>query len=157
MRHRLIVAIHDVTPAHADALRSIYALLERLEITRYALLVVPDWHGAWSLERHPRFVDDLLKKQAAGVEIFLHGYRHDEAGFPRSWGQRLRIAGRTAHEAEFRVIPPEEAARRLDQGVALFRRLGLAPVGFIPRPGCTGAGRGSSCASERCGSPRDSG
>jgi hypothetical protein len=129
---RLLVAIHDVTPAHADALGRIYALLERLEIARYALLVVPDWHGEWSLERHPRFVDDLLRRQAAGVEIFLHGYRHDEAGFPRSLMQHLRIAGRTAHEAEFRVIPPEEAGRRLDAGLGLFQRLGLRPQGFVP-------------------------
>ncbi len=132
MRRRLLVAIHDVTPAHAEALRRIYALLERLGITRYALLVVPDWHGAWPLERHPAFVDDLLARQAAGAEIFLHGYRHDEAGFARSWGQHLRVAGRTAAEAEFRIIPPDEAERRLDRGLQLFRRLGIDPVGFIP-------------------------
>jgi predicted deacetylase len=132
MRRRLLVAIHDVTPAHAEALRRIYALLERLGITRYALLVVPDWHGAWPLEHHPAFVDDLLARQAAGVEIFLHGYRHDEAGTRRTLMQQLRVAGRTAAEAEFRIIPPAEAERRLDRGLELFRRLGIAPVGFIP-------------------------
>lgn len=132
MRRRLLVAIHDVTPAHAEALRQIYALLERLGITRYALLVVPDWHGAWPLERHPAFVDDLLARQAAGVEIFCHGYRHDEAGTRRTLMQHVRVAGRTAAEAEFRIIPPDEAERRLDRGLELFRQLGIAPVGFIP-------------------------
>ena len=140
MSRRLLVAVHDVTPAHADALRQIYALLQRLGITRCALLVVPDWHGAWPLERHRAFVDDLLARQAAGAEIFLHGFRHDEMGFARSWGQHVRVAGRTAAEAEFRIIPPHEAERRLDRGLELFRRLGLAPVGFIPPAWLHGAG-----------------
>ncbi len=129
---RLVVAIHDVTPAHAGSLQRIYSVLSDLGITRYALLVVPDWHGEWPLERHAAFVDDLLARQAAGAEIFLHGYRHDEAAFHRTWTQRLAIAGRTAASAEFRVAPPQEAAERLDRGLALFARLGLKPVGFIP-------------------------
>jgi predicted deacetylase len=140
MTQRLLVAIHDVTPAHADALRRIYTLLERLEITRYALLVVPDWHGEWPLDRHGAFVDDLLRRQEAGAEIFLHGYRHDEVGFRRTLTQRLRIAGRTAAEAEFRVIPAGEAERRLDRGLELFQQVGLEPVGFIPPAWLHGAG-----------------
>jgi uncharacterized protein len=132
MKRRLLVAIHDVTPAHADALRRTYALLEAMGITRCALLVVPDWHGAWPLERHAAFVDDLLARQAAGAEIFLHGWRHDEAGTRRTLVQHVRVAGRTAAEAEFRIIPPAEAERRLDRGLDLFRHLGLEPVGFIP-------------------------
>lgn len=129
---RLLVAIHDVTPAHARELARIYALLQELGIAQYALLVVPDWHGQWPLERHPRFADDLLARQEAGAEIFLHGYRHDEAGYRRSLLKRLRIAGRTARSAEFLVIPPAEADRRLELGLALCYRLGLQPVGFIP-------------------------
>jgi predicted deacetylase len=128
----LIVAVHDVTPAHQERLRRVYALLEDLAIRAYALLVVPDWHGQWPLEQHAAFVDDLLRRQASGVEILLHGYRHDEAGFPRSLLQRARIAGRTAASAEFRVVPPEEAERRLDRGLEMFGRLGLRAVGFVP-------------------------
>ncbi len=139
--HRqLLVAIHDVTPAHQASLDRISSLLHQLSITRYALLVVPDWHGEWPLERHPGFVDDLLKRQAAGAEVFLHGYRHDEAGFRRTFWQRVSVAGRTAASAEFRVAPPDEAARRLDRGLALFSRLGLKPVGFVPPAWLPGAG-----------------
>lgn len=132
VNRRFLLAIHDVTPAHRESLGRIYALLHELDISRYALLVVPDWHGEFPLERHPAFVEDLLARQAAGAEVFLHGYRHDEAGFSRSFLQRVRVAGRTAASAEFRIAPPEETARRLDQGLALFARLGLKPVGFIP-------------------------
>ena len=64
--------------------------------------------------------------------MFLHGYRHDEVGFRRTWLQHVRVAGRTAAPAEFFIASPDEAARRLDQGLALFEGLGLAPSGFIP-------------------------
>jgi len=131
-QRRFLVAVHDVTPAHQASLERIYRLLQELDLTRYALLVVPDWHGQWPLDRHAAFVDDLLRRQAAGAEIFLHGYRHDEAGFRRTWMHRVRVAGRTAASAEFYIAPPDEAARRLDRGLGLFARLGLNPVGFIP-------------------------
>lgn len=132
MTRSFLVAIHDVTPAHQESLKRIYSLLQQLSVSRYALLVVPDWHGEWPLDRHPAFVEDLLARQAAGAEIFLHGYRHDEAGFSRTLTQRLRVAGRTAASAEFRIAPADEAGRRLDQGLELFSRLGLKPAGFIP-------------------------
>ena len=132
VKRDLLVAVHDVTPAHADALHQVYALLDQLGITRYALLVVPDWHGAWPLDRHGAFVDDLLRRQADGAEIFLHGWRHDEVGMRRTLVQHVRVAGRTAAEAEFRIIPPDEAERRMDRGLELFRQLGLEPLGFIP-------------------------
>ncbi len=131
-KRRFVVAVHDVTPAHSSRLAHIYTLLAERGITRYALLVVPNWHGEWSLEKHAAFVDDLLQRQAQGAEIFLHGYRHDEVGFRRTWMQHLGVAGRTAASAEFRIAPLAEAARRLDHGLALFARLGLKPVGFIP-------------------------
>lgn len=137
-----LVAVHDVTPAHGQSLARIYAELGELGIARYALLVVPDWHGAWPLDQHPRFVDELLLRQAAGAEVFLHGYRHDEAGFERSWMQRVRIAGRTAGSAEFLVAPPGEAARRIDRGLELLSRLGLKPAGFIPPAWLHGPGLG---------------
>ncbi|MBI2402096.1 MAG: polysaccharide deacetylase family protein [Gemmatimonadetes bacterium] len=131
-RKRLVLAVHDVTPAHASKLAQVYSLLAERGLTRYALLVVPDWHGEWPLEQHAGFVDDLLQRQAAGAEIFLHGYRHHEAGFRRTWMQHLGVAGRTAASAEFYLAPPDQAARRLDRGLALFAALGLQPVGFIP-------------------------
>src|SRR5690348_3472918 len=49
-RSRVLVAVHDVTPAHAGRLDVLYRLLEEFGIRQYALLVVPDWHGAWPLD-----------------------------------------------------------------------------------------------------------
>ncbi len=127
-----LVAVHDVTPAHASRIDRLLSLLDDLGIGRFALFVVPDWHGEWTLEQHPTFVNELLRRQEQGAEIFLHGYRHDEAGHARSFGEHLRVFGRTAASAEYLMLEEDEAARRMDQGLEMFGRLGLDPVGFVP-------------------------
>ena len=119
---RLLVAVHDVTPAHEDRLTRIFALLDRLGMTQYALFVVPNWHGEWPLDEHPSFVEELRRRQASGAEIFLHGLRHDEVGQQRSVWQQLRVAGRTASSAEFMFLSPEEAGACIDRGLELFER-----------------------------------
>jgi predicted deacetylase len=129
---RFLVAVHDVTPAHAERLQRIYELLGRGGIDRPALFVVPNWHGTWPLDEHASFVADLGRRVEAGAEVFLHGYRHDEVGHRRSVADRLRVFGRTAASAEFLFLSEEEARRRIDKGLALFRTVGLEPVGFVP-------------------------
>lgn len=131
-RRQIVASIHDVTPAHAERIGKIYDLFAEVGVTQYALLVVPNYHGAWPLEEHPDFVADLRRRQKAGSEIFLHGLRHDEHGLRRSLGQALTGAGRTNQEAEFLPLTAAQAADRVDQGLRLFRTLGLTPVGFIP-------------------------
>ncbi len=79
----VVVSIHDVTPAHWGRIGQIYDLFSELRIERYALLVVPDYHGAWRLDKHPGFTEELRRRQDAGAEIFLHGLRHDEVGLRR--------------------------------------------------------------------------
>ncbi len=134
MRHvkKLLVAVHDVTPAHAERCDRIFRLLDEISITQYALLVVPDWHGEWPLDAHPDFVEVLQRRQDAGADIFLHGFSHDESRHRRSLSQRVQVAGRTAGSAEFMMLTPDDARRRIDRGLEIFKRLGLNPVGFIP-------------------------
>ncbi len=129
-QRQLLVSIHDVTPAHDGRIERILDLLAELGVGRYALLVVPNWHGGWPLERHPEFVEGLRRQQADGAEIFLHGLRHDEEGMKRSLVQRLRAVGRTNREGEFLILSPTEAARRIDLGLA-------APRGTPPASGHT--------------------
>ncbi len=128
---QLLVSIHDVTPAHDGRIKRILDLLGEFGVRRYALLVVPNWHGGWPLDRHPEFVESLRRQQAAGAEIFLHGLRHDEDGLQRSLVQRLRAAGRTNREGEFLILSPAEAARRIDRGLQVLRTCGIDPVGFV--------------------------
>ncbi|PYO80574.1 MAG: hypothetical protein DMD67_00200 [Gemmatimonadetes bacterium] len=129
---RLLVAVHDVTPAHARRLEVLYHLLDELGVRRYALLVVPNWHGSWPLVEYPDFVAQLRERAANGAEILLHGWRHDEVGLPRSLAHRLRTFGRTDREGEFASLTPVEAAARIARGLAALRGAGLEPLGFVP-------------------------
>jgi predicted deacetylase len=127
----LLVSIHDVTPALEAPVRRLWELCAARGVVP-ALLVVPDWHGAWPLDRHPAFAAWLAGCAAGGAELFLHGYRHDEADLPRGAGDALRAWGRTAREGEFLTLGRAAAAERIARGLGLLRRLGLAPIGFVP-------------------------
>lgn len=128
---KLLVSIHDVTPALEEPVRRLWRLCAERGV-QPALFVVPNWHGAWPLAEHERFVDWLRDRKADGAEIFLHGERHDEHGLPRRWRDELRAVGRTAREGEFLTLDEEGARVRMARGIALLRRLGLEPIGFVP-------------------------
>ncbi len=131
VREGLLVSIHDVTPALEVSVRRLWTLCRSHGVTP-ALLVVPNWHGAWPLESHPEFVAWLRDCAAAGAEIVLHGERHDEEGLPRTWRDTLRAIGRTAREGEFLTLQHDAAAARINRGIGRLNALGLSPVGFIP-------------------------
>ncbi len=130
-REGLLVSIHDVTPAMDVSVRRLWELCRRHGVTP-ALLVVPDWHGAWPIESHPAFVEWVRACAASGAEIVLHGERHDEVGLPRTWRDALRAFGRTAREGEFLTLQRDAATARIGRGLERLRALGLAPIGFIP-------------------------
>jgi predicted deacetylase len=127
----LLVSIHDVRPAQAVAVTQLWNLCRARGITP-ALLVVPNWHGEWPLERHPDFVDWVRKRVLDGAEVALHGERHDEVGLSRSTRDRWLAWGKTAREGEFLTLDASAAAERLGRGLSLFRQLGLYPTGFVP-------------------------
>ena len=127
----LLVSIHDVTPALAGGVERLWALCAARDV-QPALLVVPDWHGEWPLERHPEFVAWLRARAAEGAEIVLHGERHDEVGLPRGFADELRAWGRTAGEGEFLTLDEPAARERIARGRARLRVLGLEPIGFVP-------------------------
>jgi predicted deacetylase len=128
---KLLVAIHDVTPALAIECRRLWYICARHNIVP-ALFVVPNWHGQWPLGLYGRFVDWLRACTAEGAEIFLHGERHDEMGSARNWRDHLRALGRTDHEGEFLTRDATTAHARMQRGTELLRRLNLDPVGFAP-------------------------
>jgi hypothetical protein len=126
-----LLSIHDVTPAHWGAAVRLWRRCRAVGATP-ALLVVPEWHGAWPLERHRPFVDWLRERAAEGADILLHGLRHDEHGSWRSWRDHLRAAGRTDAEGEFLTLPRAAVRVRVSEGLARLRALGLDPIGFVP-------------------------
>lgn len=127
----LLVSIHDVTPAYAGEVTSLWAMCARHAVTP-ALFVVPDWHGEWPLEHHSKFVAWLRARAAEGAEIVLHGERHDERGLERTTRDERRAWGKTAREGEFLTLDETAARERIDRGIARLRVLGIPPVGFAP-------------------------
>lgn len=127
----LLISIHDVTPAFEAEVRALQAMCARIG-AEPALLVVPEWHGEWPLERHPAFVDWVRGRVAEGAEVILHGERHDEAGLRRGVADSLRAWGRTAREGEFLTLDHAAARDRIARGIGRLTALGLAPSGFIP-------------------------
>lgn len=127
----LLVSIHDVTPALEPGVRRLWTLCRAHGVTP-ALLVVPEWHGAWPLEAAPAFVAWLRECARLGAEVLLHGERHDEVGLRRGWPDAVRAAGRTAREGEFLTLDRAAADVRIGRGLDRLRALGLEPVGFVP-------------------------
>lgn len=127
---QFLTTIHDVTPALRERVERMWDLCLSRGV-RPALLVVPNWHGAWPIEEYPGFVEWLRARGAEGAEIFLHGERHDERGLSRTWLDRIRAFGATNIESEFLTLDREAAGRRIKRGLALLRRLGLEPTGFV--------------------------
>lgn len=120
-----------MTPALDDGVRQLWTLCRAAGLTP-ALLVVPDWHGQWPIERHARFMEWVRDRAADGAEIVLHGERHDEAGSPRSWRDTLRAVGRTAREGEFLTLNEAGARERIARGLDRLAQHGLSATGFIP-------------------------
>ena len=127
----LLVSIHDVSPAQAEAVSRLWRICSERGVIP-ALLVVPNWHGAWPLEAHPAFVEWIRGGASNGAEILLHGERHDEVGLPRGPRDEWRAWGRTAGEAEFLTLDGAAAHVRVTRGLERLRKLGLDPTGFVP-------------------------
>lgn len=127
----LLVSIHDVTPAREPGVTRLWELCASRGITP-ALFVVPNWHGQWPLEEHPRFINWLRAGAGEGAEIVLHGERHDEVGSNRRLRDRVRAWGKTAGEGEFLILDAIAAGARLTRGLTRLRELGLQPTGFVP-------------------------
>jgi predicted deacetylase len=127
----LLVSIHDAAPAYAAAVDRLWSMTDELDL-RPALLVVPDWHGQWPLERYPDFVRWLRARVDDGAEIVLHGERHDEVGLERSLRDSIHAWGRTSGEGEFLTLDSVAAAARIARGLERLRSVGLEPIGFVP-------------------------
>lgn len=146
----VLVTIHDVTPRFASEVDALLAFSERVGILP-ALLVVPDYHRNWPIERYPDFCARLRELQSRGHEIYLHGYthqaEHEDTDAARLSGRgaisdalrtftkpaRALYAQRwvSAGEAEFSDISPELAARKLNLGCNQLESLGLRLDGFV--------------------------
>ena len=134
---KLLVSLHDVSPRHARSVEAILSQFHALGLPPAVLLVVPDFHGEWSLKDHCPFVERLREWSAAGHELALHGYFHkelpeDQSG-PQGASAFLRRQFMTAGEGEFLSLSPERQRARLEAGLKMWDDCGLGrPCGFVP-------------------------
>jgi predicted deacetylase len=127
----ILVTIHDVAPPLLPKVERLWAACASRGV-KPGLLVVPEWHGDWPIEKDERCVRWVLDRAAEGAEVFLHGERHDEVGSPRGFGDQVRAFGRTNREGEFLTLRYDAARARIDRGLARLRALGMQPIGFVP-------------------------
>lgn len=128
----LLASIHDVGPRFE---REVDMLAERLSSLldgpRFAMLVVPDHWDLAPLADAPAFKRRLRGWAEAGVEMFVHGWRHRDdsahAGFASFKAKHM-----TASEGEFLGLSEAEALRRMTEARAVVEdAIGRSAAGFI--------------------------
>jgi predicted deacetylase len=130
---RLLLSIHDVSPAHEAPVARLIDLIERhAGEGRYAMLVTPDFHGDWPIAGYPGFQRWLRDRAQGGVEIFLHGWSHRDDTVHARAADRWKATMMTASEGEFLGLDEAEARRRLRDGRALLEDIIGGPLaGFV--------------------------
>ncbi len=130
------VSIHDVSPAWSDEVEAALEACRAFDV-RPALLVVPNFHGRAPLLDDDRFCARLRDLQAAGHEIYLHGFfhqsreRYDAArGSSRlKWLFAQHVA--SGGEAEMSDVSIEEGLARIEEGERVLLAAKLRIDGFV--------------------------
>lgn len=128
MIRRLLASIHDVSPRFEAQIDTLAERLDRrLGSARFAMLVVPDHWDQSPLAADKAFQSRLRRWSDAGVEMFLHGWRHLDSA-PSGFKARHLTAG----EGEFSHLSHAEATIRLRAGRAVVEdAIGKSVAGFI--------------------------
>src|SRR5689334_11348235 len=129
------VSVHDVSPAWAPEIEMAVALARRHGI-QPALLVVPDFHGAWPLLAHSAFCRLLQAWNREGCETYLHGFFHRSGAHAPTLSSHLRHIFYqrfvSNNEAEFADLTRDDARFRLEQGERVLAHADLPIAGFVP-------------------------
>lgn len=132
---KLIACLHDVSPKYFDRVREIDDFYRRIGIgSRYAMLVVPDFDGCFELSNYPGFVRWLQERAGDGVEIFLHGYYHQDCTPLRQRSWRLRLQYQLLGEGEFAAINARTAMERLSAGRRMLEEILDTPINAFVAP-----------------------
>jgi len=129
----LLTAIHDVSPrteGAVDRLRS--HLGRRVPPDRMAMLVVPDHWGAAPIVPGSPFARRLRGWAEQGVEMFVHGWFHQDRSRHNGLSARARARYMTAGEGEFLGLDHATSRRLMQDGKALIEDVtGRAVAGFV--------------------------
>jgi len=128
---QLIVSLHDVHGGSFERVREQVSICEALEIRRFSILVVPEFHRKDRFEKNARLVAWLKERQYKGDDIVLHGLYHVDECPSVSFKHRLAKRFTSPTEAEFLDLGVEVARQRLRAGTERLREVGLNPCGFV--------------------------
>lgn len=127
----LIVSLHDVAPASAEASRRWMELFDERGLS-VSMLVVP---GPWrdgNLLTDTSFIEWLSTTMNKSHEVVLHGWSHtiDHRDRP---GALRALAGQFIARGcqEFWGLTEAQAHVRLQKGLSTLAQLGYSPSGFI--------------------------
>lgn len=129
MTRRLLASIHDVGPKFERQVDQLVDLLEcHIGKAKFAMLVVPDHWDQAPLAAAPMFQAKLRRWADAGVEMFLHGWRHRDDAPAKGFAQKHMTAG----EGEFSALSAVEASTRIADGRRIVEdAIGRPVAGFI--------------------------
>jgi len=131
---KLIISVHDVSPAFKGEITEIIDELDIREIDQKSILVVPNWGGKNDLRDDDSFAARLRVAQASGDEILQHGYDHfsphRKYGLnPIAWFMGEQLA---QGQGEFQNLSLQSAKDRIYEGGEIMRECGLVNVnGFV--------------------------
>lgn len=133
---RVLVSLHDVTPAHRERLERAEATLARAGVTEVAYFLVPNYHGAWPVERDADFVRWCRRDRPYAVRWVLHGHYHREFARDRGSDTGVLAAAQrrflTEGEGEFLALRGSRLRDRLAIGCAAFGAvLDAHPEAFV--------------------------
>ena len=126
---RLLASIHDVGPKFEGQVEILVDAIERhVGTAKFAMLVVPDHWDEAPLSAAPAFQGKLRRWADAGVEIFLHGWRHRDDAPAKGFAQKHMTAG----EGEFSALSRADAGARISDGRKIVEDvIGQSVAGFV--------------------------
>jgi len=131
-QRRLLASIHDVGPRFESDVDRLLDVLEPHVGHRIAMFVVPNHWGENPIVPGSRFATKLRNWTDSGLEIFLHGYFHQDSTVHSGNADRLRARWMTAGEGEFLGLDRTEASSRIVRGRDLLEGIIGRPIaGFV--------------------------
>jgi predicted deacetylase len=130
MPAHLLVSLHDIAPASADATGRWLADLDDRGLPATLLVIPGPWRGP-RLSQNPDLVAALHEAAANGHELALHGWAHKAGPAGAPW-RRAAATLIARGAAEFAALDAADATARLSAGLAELAAVGIEPVGFHP-------------------------
>jgi predicted deacetylase len=129
-RQALVVSIHDVSPLTRGTVSRMLRDLSEMEVSRIALLVIPNHHKMAPIRKDLSFCH-WLRAAALRHELVLHGYFHMRPAAVGGWWDTLVTKYYTAGEGEFYDLSESEALSLLEKAKRDFAAAELSARGFI--------------------------